>query len=174
LSEGVSDAQVKPAPIPMDSADLHFRGFSEARIDPRRKQPDTFLYDRVSSASFWNPTPGLYTRYGPVDNLLRDIDDRLVIMGSGDELTLRFPVASLQPPGSGMTRDFLLKVDGWAKDRDPNTAFSATVQPLPFHAMSRYPYPASEHFPRDAMHDSYQRTFNTRPARVLLQPLASR
>jgi len=41
------------------------------------------------------------------------------------------------------TRDFLLKVDGWAKDRDPNTAFSATVEPLPFHAMSRYPYPAA-------------------------------
>jgi len=64
-------------------------------------------------------------------------------------------------------------VDGWAKDRDPNTAFSSTVQPLPFHGMSRYPYPASEHFPRDAAHDSYQRTYNTRPATVLIQPLAS-
>jgi hypothetical protein len=40
--------------------------------------------------------------------------------------------------------------------------------------MSQYPYPASEHFPRDAMHDSYQRTYNTRPARVLLGTLESR
>ena len=165
-------AQVRPAPIPLDSADLHFRGFSETRIHPQRKQPDTFFYDHVSAASFWNPTPGLYTRFGGVDNLLRDVDDQLVIMGSGDEMRLQFPVAALQAPLAGMTRDFLLKVDGWAKDRDPNTAFSSTVLPLPFHAMSRYPYPANEYFPRDAVHDSYQRTYNTRPAAVLVGPLA--
>ncbi len=174
LSEGASDAEAKPTLIPFDSADLHFRGFSETRIHPRRKQPDTFFYDHVTPASFWNPTPGLYTRFGRVDNLLRDVDDQLMIMGSGDEVTLRFPLAGLQAPSAGMTRDFLLKVDGWAKDRDPNTAFSSTVQPLPFHAMSRYPYPASEHFPRDAVHDSYQRTYNTRPAQVLLEPLGSK
>jgi hypothetical protein len=130
LSEGTSDAAVKPVHIPFDSADLHFRGFSETRIDPQRKQPDTFFYGRVSPVSFWNPTAGLYTRYGQVENLLRDVDDQLVIMGSGDEVTLRFPVTALQSPRPGMTRDFLLKVDGWAKDRDPNTAFSSTVQPL--------------------------------------------
>jgi Flp pilus assembly protein TadD len=171
LSEGASDAQVKPAVIPFDSADLHFRGFSETRIHPERKQPDTFFYDHVSAASFWNPTSGLYTRFGRVDNLLRDVDDQLVIMGSGDEVRLQFPLAGLQAPPAGMTRDFLLKVDGWAKDRDPNTAFSSTVQPLPFHGMSQYPYPASEHFPRDAVHDSYQRTYNTRPAAVLIPQL---
>jgi tetratricopeptide (TPR) repeat protein len=174
LSEGASEAQVKPALMPFDSADLHFRGFSDTRIDPRREQPDTFFYDHVLPASFWNPTPGLYTRFGRVDNLLRDVDDRFVIMGSGDEVRFEFPAAALRAPRAGMTRDFLLKVDGWAKDRDPNTAFSSTVEPLPFHAMSRYPYPASEHFPRDAVHDSYQRTYNTRPAAVLLQPLESR
>ena len=171
LSEGASDAQAKPILIPFDSADLHFRGFSETRIDPQRKQPDTFFYDHVSPASFWNPTPGLYTRFGPVDNLLRDVDDQLVIMGSGDEVTPAVPCGRSQAPSAGMTRDFLLKVDGWAKDRDPNTAFSSTVQPLPFHGMSQYPYPASEHFPRDAVHDSYQRTYNTRPAAVLIPRL---
>jgi tetratricopeptide (TPR) repeat protein len=171
LSEDVSDDGAKPALIPFDSADLHFRGFSQARIDPLRKQPDTFFYDHVSPVSFWNPTPGLYSRFGPVDNLLRDVDDQLLIMGSGDEVTLRFPVAALPELPAGMTRDFLLKVDGWAKDRDPNTAFSSTVQPLPFHGMSRYPYPAAEHFPRDAVHDSYQRTYNTRPATVSLRSL---
>jgi Flp pilus assembly protein TadD len=174
LSEGDSDAGVTPTPIPFDSADLHFRGFSETRIDPQRKQPDTFFYGRVSPTSFWNPTPGLYTRFGRVEKLLRDVDDQLVIMGSGDEVSLKFPVAALPAPRPGWTRDFLLKVDGWAKDRDPNTAFSATVQPLPFHGMSRYPYPASEHFPRDPMHDSYERTYNTRPALVLLRPLESK
>ena len=75
------------------------------------------------------------------------------------------------PPRAGWTRDFLLKVDGWAKDRDPNTAFSSSVQPLPFHAMSRYPYPANEHYPRDAAHEQYQRAWNTRPAAALLPAL---
>lgn len=173
LSEGASDADVSPKPIPLVSADLHFRGFSEARIDPRRKQPDTFFYGRVSSTSFWNPTPGLYTRFGKVDELLRNVDDELLIMGSGDEATLRFDPQALDAPRAGWTRDFLLKVDGWAKDHDPNTAFSASVQPLPFHGMSQYPYPAKEHYPRDAKHDEYQRTFNTRPATVLIRPLVN-
>jgi tetratricopeptide (TPR) repeat protein len=165
LSEGVSDDGVVPKMLPLTSADLHFRGFSESRIDRQRKQPDTFFYGHVSPASFWNPTPGLYTRFGRVDELLRQVDDQLVIMGSGDEVTLRFDSRVLDAPQTGWTRDFLLKVDGWAKDRDPNTAFSSTVLPLPFHGMSRYPYPAKEHYPRDTVHDGYQRTYNTRLAR---------
>jgi hypothetical protein len=171
LREDESGAGVSPKLLPllvtMSSADLHFRGFSESRIDPRRKQPDTFFYGRVSRASFWNPTPGLYTRYGRVDELLREVDDRLVIMGSGDEVTLRFP--AVDSPLKGWSRDFLLKVDGWAKDRDPNTAFSSSVLPLPFHGMSRYPYPADERYPRDPVHDNYQRTYNTRPANIIFQ-----
>ena len=32
-------------------------------------------------------------------------------------------------------------------------AFGQSVEPLPFHAMSRYPYPAGEHFPDRAFGD---------------------
>ena len=170
LSEGPSTVQVRQQEVPMRSADLHFRGFSETRIHPERKQPDTFLYDSVSSNSFWNPTAGLYTRYGDIRELLGEVDDRLAILGSGDEIRLQF-AASLPPLPAGWTRDFLLKVDGWAKDRDPNTAFSNSVEPLPFHAMSRYPYPANEHFPDDAAHRRYREQYNTRPALRLIRPL---
>jgi len=173
LSQDVEKIGAAPRLVPLVSADLRFRGFSETRIDPRRLQPDTFQYNRVSRASFWNPTPGLYTRFGPVDELLRDADDRLAIMGSGDEVRLDFNAASLPPLPKGWSRDFLLQVDGWAKDRDPNTAFSQSVLPLPFHGMSRYPYPAGEGYPRDAVHDEYQRTYNTRPAPVLMGRLDS-
>jgi hypothetical protein len=107
-----------------------------------------------------------------VADLLREVDDRLVIMGSGDEVRLQFRAGP--PTASAWTRDFLLKVDGWAKDRDPNTAFSETVEPLPFHGMSRYPYSRGEHYPRDAVHEGYQKAFNTRPARALLAPLTAR
>ena len=172
LSEGASQASVEQHNVPLLSADLHFRGFSEARIHPERKQPDTFFYDSVSPTSFWNPTPGLYTRYGDVRELLKDVDDRLAILGSGDEIRLKFSGA-MAPPPPGWTRDFLLKVDGWAKDRDPNTAFSTSVEPLPFHAMSRYPYPAGERFPDDAEHRRYREEYNTRPALRLIRPLGS-
>jgi len=110
----------------------------------------------------WNPTPGLYTRYGEVSELLRKTDDRLVIMGSGDELRLLFNARRLPPVAKGWTRDFLLLVDGWAKDADANTAYARSVGPLPFHGMSSYPYPKSQHFPNDPAHQEYQRLFNTR------------
>jgi len=93
-------------------------------------------------------------------------------MGSGDELALQFDAGRLPALKPGWRRDYLLRVEGWAKDRDANTAFSQSVDPLPFHGMSRYPYPASEHYPEDADHQRYLREYNTRPALVLIRPLA--
>jgi len=171
LSESAGAADVHQAQVPAQSANLQFRGFSETVINPERKQPDTFVYSRVEPASYWNPTPGLYTRYGDVRELMQEVDDKLIIMGSGDELRLLFDASSIAPPPSGWTREFLLKVDGWAKDRDPNTAYSQSVSPLPFHGMSRYPYPENEHFPQDPIHLRYQHDYNTRPALRLLRPL---
>ena len=158
----------------MLSADLHFRGFSKVTIHPQRKQPEMFDYQRVSGTSMWNPTAGNYTRYGSVERLLQDPDDRMVIMGSGDEVRLHFSAKGLPPLPVGWKRDFLLLVDGWAKDADANTAFSQTVEPLPFHGMSRYPYPAGEHYPQDQIHKDYLREYNTRPALRLNQPLWQR
>ena len=172
LAENARTPQVTQTQAPLESASLHFRGFSEPRVDPARQQPDTYIYGSVSAASSWNPTPGLYTRYGDVRELAQDVDDRLIVMGSGDELTLSFSAAAFPPLKPGWTRDYLLKVDGWAKDRDPNTAFSTTVEPLPFHAMSVYPYPKNEHFPDDAAHEKYRREYNTRPALRLIRPLS--
>jgi len=172
LVEDASPPPVRLTPIPMLSADLRFRGFSQATIHPQRKQPEMFDYHGVSFTSMWNPTPGNYTRYGAVANLLSETDDAMVIMGSGDELALRFKDSVLAPLPSGWKRDFLLLVDGWAKDADANTAYSQSVLPLPFHGMSSYPYPASESYPRDRRHAAYQRAFNTRPALHLLRPLS--
>src|SRR5262249_40374780 len=69
------------------AADLHFRGFSTPTVDPRRLVPERFDYDRVTTTSMWNPTPGSYTRYGDVAPLLAGVDDELVVMGSGDEVS---------------------------------------------------------------------------------------
>ena len=160
-------------PVPVASADLHFRGFSKNIVSPGREQPEQFLYDAVNPVSQWNPTPGLYTRYGDVADLIGKVDDRLVIMGSGDEMRITYRADALRPPRAGWVRDYLLKVDGWAKDRDANTAFSQSVEPLPFHGMSAYPYRSNEHFPSDAAHVVYRKQYNTRPAVTLLAPLVS-
>ncbi|MBV9155358.1 MAG: hypothetical protein JO097_03795, partial [Acidobacteriaceae bacterium] len=173
LIEDSRAPQVRLTRINAQSADLHFRGFSRAVIDPTRQQPEQFLYDQVLPVSNWNPTPGLYTRYGDVRSLVNQVDDRLVIMGSGDELKLEFPGSQLPQLPQGWSRDFLLLVDGWAKDADANTAFSESVTPLPFHAMSAYPYKKDEHFPNDAEHAAYVRDYLTRPALRLIRPLAS-
>jgi Flp pilus assembly protein TadD len=170
LSEDDAPETVVTALDP-SSADLHYRGFSHPVIDNLRRQPERFEYGKVEPASQWNPTPGLYTRYGDVRGLIDRIDDRLVIMGSGDEVTLKFSGAALPALRSGWKRDFLLLVDGWAKDADPNTAYSRSVEPLPFHAMSSYPYPEGEHFPDDSAHREYRNIYNTRPALRLLRPL---
>jgi hypothetical protein len=71
-----------------------------------------------------------------------------------------------------MTRTWLLYLDGWAKDGDPNTVTSQTVEPLPFHAMSGYPYGEGERYPDDEVHAQYRREWNTRPGRTLVEPLA--
>jgi len=171
LIEDARPPQVRLTPVDAANANLHFRGFSRPVIDPKRQQPEKFLYDQVRPTSNWNPTPGFYTRYGDVEPLVTQVDDRLAIMGSGDELKLEFPADRLPVLPDGWTRDFLLLVDGWAKDADANTAFSQSVTPLPFHAMSAYPYKKDEHFPNDDVHQQYLREYVTRPALRLIRPL---
>ena len=173
LSEdGAAAPRTRITTVPLKGAELSFRGFSRVSIDPRRKQPERFFYERARATTMWNPTPGQYTRYGDVRPLFDAVDDRLVVMGSGDEARLQFDARALPPLPDGWRRDFLLKVEGWAKDRDANTAYSQTVEPLPFHGMSGYPYSSSEHFPDDAVHRQYQLEWNTRPAMQVLRPLA--
>ncbi|HEX7360995.1 MAG TPA: FG-GAP-like repeat-containing protein [Bryobacteraceae bacterium] len=172
LADDAQRPRVRLTPINANAANLHFRGFSRVVVDPHQQQPERFLYNQVSPVSNWNQTPGLYTRYGKVRKLVNATDDRFVIMGSGDELRLSYPAANLPKLPAGWSRDFMLLVDGWAKDADPNTAFSQSVMPLPFHAMSSYPYPKGEHYPNDPEHEKYVGDYLTRPALRLIQPLA--
>lgn len=153
------------------AAELRFRGFSKNIVHPLRLQPEQFFYEPVSLRAPWNPTPGRYTRFGDVLELITQIDDRMVIMGSGDEVRLAFEARSLPELPRGWKRDWLLKVDGWAKDRDANTAFSQNVEPLPFHGMSGYPYGGQESFPSTAAHREWIAKYNTRPALRIMRAL---
>ena len=143
-------------------ADVHYRGFSRLYRKGGRYGPEWPAYGEVSRESPWEPIVGRYTRYGDVLPLVRAPDDMYVVFAPGDEVTLTFDANAAPPLRPGWTRDFLLYTDAWLKDSDRNTAAGNTVAPLPFHGMSRYPYGADEAYPKDAAHERYLQTYNTR------------
>ena len=153
-----------------DSADLHYRGFSEM-YRPNLHAPHLFDYQRVTKAAQWRDLAGFYTRYGDVAPLLQEVDDMYVILNAGDEITVEFDASRLPTLKAGWVRDFILYSDGWDKDGDINTLTSQTVEPLPFHGMSRYPYPDTEHYPNDEAHRRYRLKYNTRRVEHRLPPL---
>jgi len=148
---------------------LSFRGFSKNQTHPERLAPESFDYAHVNYTTNWDPTPGRYTAYGDVRDLLSEHDDRLAVLGAGDEVKLRFEAPS-GGPAPGWRRDFFLFVDGWAKENEANTAFGDSVEPLPFHNMSAYPYAEDERYP----HDRFDVERRTRPALRLTRPLHQR
>ncbi len=165
-----------PAPTPMAlslvDADLHYRGFSALETDPRHVKPDSFDYQQVMSTAPWNPLRGNYTRYGSVEKLLARPDDQLVVMATGDEITVEFSPSALPAVRPGWTRDFFLDLCGYAKDGEPNTAFAWTVAPLPYQGMSNYPPGSQDHAPSTADYLEYIRKYQTRRGYSLIPPLA--
>ena len=143
------------------TADLHYRGYSrEYREAPYG--PFVRDYQTLSGEPQWLPFEGYRTRYGDVTSLLKASDDRYVIYSSGEEITVTFDAADLPEPPQGWTRDFVLHTDGWLKEGDLNTATAATIEPLPFHGMDRYPYGIESHYPASVEHRKYRDDYNTR------------
>ena len=133
---GIPNAQFKTTNLDPDVADLHYRGYSviNQKDDSSPEVPD---YNRLSSSKqIWRDLIGYYTRFGDVRELLKQADDRYVIMNAGDEMSFRF--AAQPPPAPGWVRDYVIVGDGWIKDGDYNSTFSKTVQPLPYHAKNEY------------------------------------
>ena len=143
------------------AADLHYRGYSrEYREAPYG--PFVRDYQTLSGEPQWLPFEGYRTRYGDVTSLLKSSDDRYVIYSSGEEITVTFDAADLPDPPPGWTRNFVLHTDGWLKEGDLNTATAATIEPLPFHGMDRYPYGVESQYPASADHRRYRDDYNTR------------
>ena len=167
---GTQDVPIELTTLNPDSADLHYRGFSEM-YRPNPHAPHLFDYQKVTTDAQWRDLAGYYTRYGDVKPLLQEVDDMYVILNAGDEITVEFDAARLPELKPGWVRDFILYSDGWDKDGDINTLTSQTVEPLPFHGMSAYPYPNTEHYPDDEAHRRYQLEYNTRRVEHRLPPL---
>ncbi|UCG26818.1 MAG: hypothetical protein JSV24_07500, partial [Bacteroidales bacterium] len=156
------DAPVYSYTLTPVSADLHYRGFSATYRKGGRYGPHWFDYDSVTTVPKWRDLVGNYTRYGDVLPLLAEADDMYIILNAGDETTIEFSAEGLPELPAGWKRDFLIHSVGWVKDGDLNTAAGKTVDPLPFHGMTRYPYGSDEAYPSDPAHQAYLREYNTR------------
>jgi len=158
-------------PLQPSAADLHHRGFSLPVREEGGSKPDSFDYARLLDLSPWNAASGLYTRAGEVDVLLRAVDDLLVVMAPGDELTLTFDPSALPPLREGWRRDFILRFSGWAKDDEPATLTAGLVEPLPFHGMRSYPPLPGDSFSIDES-KAHRSQYQTRRVYRLLPDLA--
>ena len=147
--------------VPVKQADLHFLGFPR-EFTPDGRHPTLYDYDNIDRTVPWKIMRGNFTRFGDVTTLLDEADDCFVIMGRGDELTLRFSADSFTPVPPGYNRTFILKADSFCKDMDYCSAYPDTVKPLPFHDMSNYPYRDDEHYPDDEKRQTYQEDYNIR------------
>jgi hypothetical protein len=155
------NADLRIQELPVKSGDLHFLGYPQ-EYSPDGRHPTLYDYDSVGGAIAWKIMEGDYTRYGDVTELLDEADDCYAIMGRGEELTLRFSTDDFIPKPEGFRRSFILKTDSFCKDMDLYSAYPDTVEPLPFHSMSTYPYGADEKYPDDEKRQEYRRRFNTR------------
>jgi len=155
-------ASIKYIRIRPEEADHHYRGFSEMYRKGGKYGPHWFDYGSVTSNPRWRDLVGYYTRYGDVSELLEEEDDMYIIANAGDQTTIKFSEHELNELPEGWKRDFVIHTIGWVKDGDLNTATGQTVEPLPFHSMSRYPYGEEESYPSDRKHRRYQKKYNTR------------
>lgn len=162
FTTGEVGAPVRRTTLAPTAADFHFRGFSRMYRKGGRYGPHWFDYGSVTTEQKWLDLEGSFTRHGDVVELLTLPDDKYVIFGPGDEITVEFDPREAPPLPAGWRRDFLLYSVSWLKDADLNTGAGQSVDPLPFHGMSRYPYGPDESYPTDEDHRRYLSTYNTR------------
>jgi len=153
--------EVRQTEVPLAMAHLAFRGYPE-QIELKSPGELTYDYNRISQTGPFLWARGMYTRYGDVTPLLRRIDNQYVIFGTGEEIDAEFRSTALPPLPPGWTRDYFFYANGFVKDMDFWEAQPYTVGELPFHGMSTYPYPASEHFPSTPAMQDYLLNWDTR------------
>lgn len=141
-------------------AHLHYKGYPSF-VSQDGREPKVYLYDQPSNAE-WKVHVGAYTKYGEVLPLLKEQDDMFVITRSGDEMQIAFDTTKFPEPEAGWVRDYLIYVDGFGKDMDPNSAAPHFLGPLPYHGMSSFPYADNEGYPDSETYQEYLREWNTR------------
>jgi tetratricopeptide (TPR) repeat protein len=160
IDRAPQDGAVELHEVPLRHAELTFHGFPRM-IEGQPKGNLHYVYEEVSPTGPYAHQAGNYTRYGDVFPLLTSFDDRLVVFGPGDDISLQFSPAGLPALPEGWSRDYFFLVKGYEKDMDFYAADGFTVDPLPFQSMGSYPYPGKS-YPLDAAHLNYLLEYNTR------------
>ena len=147
--------------VPLASARMGFHGYPRDVIG---KNPGDhwYVYEDVSATGPFVHQAGQYTRPGDVTQLIKDVDDRFVVFGTGDEVQVDFDPSHLPTLPAGWVRDYFFFADGYEKDMDFYAADGLTVEPLPYRAMGSYPYAEDKSYPYDAEHLKYLLDYNTR------------
>jgi tetratricopeptide (TPR) repeat protein len=161
LIDNHAEAQSRSTEIPLALATEHFRGYP-TQIEGASPGDLDYDYDRVSLTGPFQHQRGNYTHFGDVTSLVKGIDDRYAIFGSGEEIAVEFDATSLLPLPAHWKRDYFFYANGFVKDMDWWDASPFTVAQLPFHKMSAYPYSSAEKFPDDADSLNYQLNWNDR------------
>jgi hypothetical protein len=161
-ARGLDEARCSRKQLAPESAELRFRGVLKmTRAD--QSSPELPHYDQVECVQqCWRDLIGYHTRFGDVKELVEKVDDRYVLLNSGDELRLRFRAPPAPP--AGWKRDFVWVSDGWTKDGNLNTRFGKTVLPLPWHGMGECDTPPGrlEDDPVYRRHARDWQTYHTR------------
>ena len=150
-------------------AELRWLGYPERTL-PGGMLPEVPDYDTIAPTAPWGTHVGFLTRYGRVTPLVESVDDRFVVMGHGEEVVLRFAAhpdddARDVAGDTPRRRTWLFFAHGYEKGFEPHSAHHRTVEPLPFAAMSGYPYDATrERYPTSDAHLEYVAEWNTRPS----------
>ena len=169
------DDAMAPAPteLPLLSADLHYRGFSTPLSDPEHLRPDSFDYENVLADAPWNPMRGKYTRYGPVEKLLAHADDQLVVMATGDEITVRFDGQKAPAAPARMQTGFLPLHPRLGKGRRALTPLlPGPSSPCPSAKWRTIRPQRTDPAPSGDDYRRYLREYLTRPRIALIPPLA--
>lgn len=162
VARGLDPAAVKRTDLVPEQVDLRFRGVV-AMTQANPGSPELPHYNQlVGIGQPWRDLIGYHTRFGDIQELVRQVDDRYAILTAGDEVVLRYPVPA--PPPAGWKRDFVWVSDGWVKDGDFNTRFGKFVLPLPAHDMTTYDTPPTtlEEDPIYRRHPQDWEVFHTR------------
>ena len=152
----IASGERKLSDLGVASASLAARGFMR-EIHPDKSPLVEYDPERLEAVPV-NPWKGRLTRLGDVTELLKSTDDRHVIIGPGDELTVRFDARNLPPLSAGWSRQFVLRTWGYCKDSAPFTATGLDVNPLPFRGMKQFPPGQDEKYP----HPNDLRDWHTR------------
>jgi len=155
------EKEVRTTELPLAAATLGFRGYPR-QVDGETPGDLTYRYDEVSATGPFSRFRGSYTQYGDVTPLLTSIDNHFAIFGTGEDVDAEFDTAALPALPQGWKRDYFFYANGFVKDMDFYEAIPFTVAEMPFHGMSTYPYPTTQHYPEDAQANGYRFEWNDR------------